>query len=122
MARNPKFMQLLASVKDATEQGRLKWAETIDEETFRVVLKGAIIRLSRVFVDDVDGGSFYVVARLADHDGHTLDVWTVTDLPAEQSPEFLDSLFDLARRSAKNVDDLLDHLISEVENQPGARK
>ena len=69
-------MQLLASVKDATEQGRLKWAETIDEETFRVVLKGAIIRLSRVCVDDVNG-IFGVVATLADDDGNTLDILSV---------------------------------------------
>lgn len=47
MAANPKFIHLLEMLSVATLQGRLDWSETFGEDTYRVALDKASVRIEK---------------------------------------------------------------------------
>jgi hypothetical protein len=120
MSPNPKFVQLIKSLKTATEQGRIEWSETVDEHTFRALLPNAIVRIAKVFnekmqLEDQDLNEPAYIASLVDDGGEVLESVT-SGQERGQHYVLLSELFELARRRARRIDDLLDRLITNVDS------
>jgi len=115
LAINPKFVKLLTAIRDATAHGRVTWSETLDEDTFRVILDRAVVRIGREY--DEYANSIHVVARLADKTGVVLDEISTANIEDDEVLSLLRAVYDMARSRVLKVDELLDSLISEVETR-----
>lgn len=111
MGASPKFRKLLEDLRDATLQGKLQWSETADESEFRVNFDYAMIRVGQAY--SADGDTYVLSASLLTPKGRVVEQFTAS---GGMDYALLEELYDLARRSALKADDLLDRVISEVEN------
>ncbi len=115
MFSNPKFIILLRNLLEASIEGKVQWEETPVEESFRVFLGSAIVRVSRTF-DEVFERTCYSVV-LVDQDGKSLDEITTGRTDDEGEQRLLIDLFEVARRRALDVDGLLDGLIQSLNKK-----
>lgn len=93
--------QLLSSLLRDTVSGKIRWTETQDPGSFRVALGGGELRLSRErggHCADVLDASGRVVERIAEGD----------------TPVELAKLFAAARRSALDVEGLLEKMLTDL--------
>src|SRR4051812_34773945 len=67
METNARFLALLQSLRDATAEGRITWAETVEGDSFRLITDYASIRLSAEYDDNQERG--WIMATLLDHQG-----------------------------------------------------
>ena len=114
MAVNPKFVKFLSAIEKATAQGRLEWKNTASDDAFSAELSQGVVRISRCY--DEETNSLDTVASLVDYDGNTLDVLSSADVNDAATVELLRSVHQSARRQARQVDKLLDVLITELES------
>ena len=115
MPTNPKLANLIVLLKQATEGGRLRWETTPDENTFRVLLGSGFMRLSKSFGTAHPMETSYTLTIL-DHNGLLVDEYT----PEEGEDYFqLADLFGIARRSALNLEAVLDQMLQELKTRAG---
>ena len=108
MSENAKFVQLLENIRDATAKGRLQWEDTIHEDSFRLVLDYAILRIGVSYDDGLERETYS--AFLMNEAGRVVDSLT----SEEGSRELLANLFGLARRSARGAEDLIDRMLGDL--------
>ena len=109
-----KIMKLLDKLKEATQGGRTRWAETADEDEFRVVFKTGMVRVGRAEAFDEDSGLWEkgYTATFLNRDGRVVEEFTRC---RGEGHGLMAELFELARRSARRGDSLLDEMLAEVE-------
>jgi hypothetical protein len=115
MTVNPKFQGFLGGLLDATRNGRVDWQDTADEDTFMVDLKHGFVHVEqRREVDEENRPITYHRAYLYDRKGRLAD-----EISSGQMGHgsVLSELFDLARRSARETDSLLDQVSADLQTR-----
>jgi hypothetical protein len=108
---NNRFIDILKKLYRKTSAGVLKWQTTADEDAFRIGLGNGIIRINQLSTAEDE----YWRVRLFDAQGREVES-VVTSL-ATLAPDlsFLPELFQLARRSALDIDSLLTSIDKDIE-------
>ena len=110
-----KLVRLLHDLKTLTEQGRVTWSETADEDEFRVALKSGFLQISRgtSYTEEGDAVRHYVVTVL------NREAKLVEELIGTEAAtvELLRDLHELARRSARRGDNVIDDMLMDVESR-----
>ena|SRR5581483_4477354 len=118
MSPNPKFEAFLEELLQATKDGKVDWRDTADDDSFRVELKHGFVHVERQReVDDEDRPQTYYRAYLYDRKGRLadeIDSWQMMSGGA-----VLLELFERARRSARETDNLLDQVTADLQTQVG---
>ena len=124
MRPHAKFILLLESLKSASEAGRVEWTETLDVNTYRVPFDKASVRVGQFYDydgDDKNDETPKYQAVLTDEKGNWLEVVTSKDDDGRYALLIME-LFELARRSARKLDDLLDSLISNISTRKAVKR
>lgn len=104
------LLRLLGPLLAATRARKIKWSESADEDTFLTAFKDGLIRVSQPSSDD---GTTYRVALL--NGNNTLvEEMTPTNNAEEQ---LLRELFEAARHSALQVDDVFKSIEAELDKR-----
>lgn len=114
-----KFLKLLSDLREATAQGRVQWQDTADEDMFRAGIGNGMVRVgeSKEFdPEEVLPPSTVYTAWLLDRKGQVAD-----ELKAYHGEEYvtLSDLYRMARRLARNADDLLSNMLAEIGKGKG---
>ncbi len=114
-ARIESLVRLLSR---GTAQDLLEWEETADEDTFRLVSATGNIRIEKtVRFDDETAQSYpYRCLTILNEKGRTIEEYTPTG--ATEFYDF-DKLFDNARRSAYNTEEILSRIINDISVKIG---
>jgi hypothetical protein len=108
-----KFIKLLKELKSATENGKVSWSETMDENEFRVVLGPGMVRIGRhEALDEEDQSYLHYSAKLLNRDANIVE-----ELRGMDEQGLIADLFELARRSARGSERLLDDMLADVESR-----
>jgi hypothetical protein len=117
MTPNPKFEAVLVGLLDATRDGKVNWRETADDDTFMVELKDVFIHVERGRRVDEEGElSTWHRAYLIDRKGRLVDEIGSNDM---DDRTVLAEIFELARRSALETDNLLDKVAADLQTRGG---
>jgi hypothetical protein len=113
-----KLIRLLEDLKTLTEQGKVAWNETADEDEFRVALKPGLLRISRGtnYSDDGDEARFYLVTVL-NREAKVVEEFSRSSASEGIEFELMRDLYELARRAALRGDNLLDDMLTDVESR-----
>ena len=116
----PRVEELINLLVDGTMGGQLKWQATVDEDTFRLTSPSANVRLTRSdsFTEGVNG-SFpepNVLRRLSVLNSTGRIVAEYHPENEENTAKF-DSLFEQARWSAHNTDQVIERLMKELQQK-----
>jgi hypothetical protein len=142
MPTEERIVQLIELLRQGTSDGSLKWHVTADEDTFRLTSTTANIRITRREEFDRETEQTYVVRRLSviNDKGRVieeyspdalarerqaiLDAQNVTTqiLPIDEERAKFDALYESARRSAYNTDEVLGKLMKELRQSVSAGK
>lgn len=107
---NSRFKQTLLQLLHKTSAGVLKWQETADDHAFRIGLGDGIIRIERRF--SYGGQNEDYIVRLFGITGREVESASSEN---EEDFDFLPGLFESARRSALDIDGLLDTIEKDIE-------
>jgi hypothetical protein len=114
-----RYIKILKKLHDATENGSVRWQATADENAYRVGFGRGIIRIWRQMDDESD---WRYTATLIDGEGHEVEsasVWQSVVAHGRHPPSnelaFLPLMFEGARRSALNIDALLDEIEEGID-------
>jgi len=112
MSDNEKFLALLDRLLQRTRSGKLKWRDTADENAFRLVLSNGLIRVERnpSFSADTEEGPDTLL--VLNRENKVVDRFVPGN---QEATEKLARLWEMARRSARNADQVLDDLLGEIE-------
>lgn len=102
-----KFKTLLKELLTRTRSGTIKWGETADDNSYRVKLGAALVRVS-VWTDENEDA--HVGAYLINPDGKYVD----SEIERVGGP-LVDPLWDAARASALNAEELLDEALKNLQ-------
>lgn len=105
MPVNPKAMELIDTLIDSTNQGRLEWSKLPYEETYRVPLDREAVRIEKL--ED------YYVLSIFNEEGDQLEA-VASRQGGEDYPRF-EKLFELARQSSLKLDNVIDGLIKKIK-------
>jgi hypothetical protein len=107
MSDDNKYQKFVHQLIYRTETGMVKWTDTADEDAFRAQFRGAMVRVQRreYYHDDIGQVTEYSLVLL-DEDGREADEY--------RKDEKLVELWNVARRSARNAEVLLDRLLDET--------
>jgi hypothetical protein len=115
MSANPKYEAFLYGLLDATKDGKVEWRDTADEDTFMVELNHGFVHLERrPNVDEDDRPYTYFRAYLYDRKGRLADEISSGQMT---SGSMLTELYELARRSARETDSLLDQVSADLQTR-----
>ena len=101
--------QILNGLVERTMEGRLKWSRSVDD---RFVT--SVDAISVVIEEYISGGGTRRRLDILDESGETVESLGYQDTTGEQD-EQLARLFVLARRSAHNIDSILEKLAKGLE-------
>ena len=109
MADHGAFERLASRLLAATQQGKVQWSETADEDMFRSTFKEAAVRIARIFDDQNPREDAYYKIFLLNKSGRIAD-----ESPAEGDGGDLERLFDEARRSARDSTSVIESILAEL--------
>ena len=113
MSANPKFEAFLSGLLNATRNGEVDWRDTADDDTFMVELKHGFVHIERLRqLDDEDRPFVTFRAYLYDRKGRLADEISSGQMTIAS---VLIELFELARRSARETDSLLDQVAADLQ-------
>ena len=103
------LLAMAKDLKNATQEGRVKWSETADTDTFRIVFDYAVVKISKSYNSEFDDTFIWLV--VTNPKGKTVE-----EVSLSQGPEYalLDELFSLARRSARNSESILEQIRKDI--------
>jgi hypothetical protein len=114
-----KIQQLVRQLISGTQNGKILWTNTSDEDAFRANFKGGKVRVQKTIrLDEAEHEVVDFSLTLLDQQGKELEDY----YPEPLSPQNdLIDLWTLARRSARSTVDVLENLLREVgsENRTG---
>lgn len=103
-----RLWQLASALVEATDSGRAAWAEAAEAGTFEFTGKAGTVSIGSI---DRDGYAPYVVSLV---DGNGLVVESVDSRESDSWSGLLHDLYAAARRTALNIDPLVDSLLEEI--------
>ena len=114
---NQKFNLILDKILERTEEGKLEWKATANENTFLIVLRDSSISVSYEF-DEYDGSQYYTF-NFRDENGET-----VASISLKKSRIELDNdekefekaqkIFDLARQHSFMNNKIVDRILEQL--------
>ena len=112
-----KLVQLLVQ---RTDEQKITWEKTVDEEIFQVAFSDYILQLGFRPSNDPDQIDYYI--RILNEDNKTVEEATDIDLQpefggAQASYKTMDTLYKQVRRQAMGIDKALDSILSELEDR-----
>jgi hypothetical protein len=111
MAANPKILRLIESLRDATLAGRLRWKESGVRNYFDLSIKDGAIAVSS---DLEEGQEEYFVGLRGDKGVFIEREFFV---PGDEGFDAARSLYEIVRRNAYHVDDIIDRVIADLETK-----
>ena len=123
MIINEKLTSLVATLVEKTEEGKVSWNPTVNADEFVAGFsRYAILIRKDVSVYEFGDTSqeTHLELLFLNEDGRVMDSKGASqDSLSDQSDDFerLYELFTLARRSAYNVEEGIDHLLQELESR-----
>ncbi len=113
MTWDAKITELVRTLNDRTRSGRLRWHLTGDEDTYLATLRSGNILVTSSRTDDD------VTISLINDEGDLVDQYAThspvtVGLEHEQN-QILRTLYDMARRNARNVDRVIDGILDELK-------
>jgi hypothetical protein len=112
---NSKFEQFLAQLLESTEEGSVRWQDTASDTTFSTALPSGIVHIERDQWPDEEGNLFPVyIAYLYDRRGRLAEELTGGKM-SDQG--LLSRLYQLARRSARDTEGLLDRVAADLQSK-----
>lgn len=134
MATNPKLDRLIDLLAESTLKKELAWETTTDENSFRVDFPTGAVRVNKSPLGQRGGlsvsgsGSVGLLQGPTTSGVQELYSLTLLDKAGEISDEYqpdnpaaLSNLFSIARASALQTEELVDSLLSLLENPPKAK-
>lgn len=115
-----RLHELVQRLLLATQRGNVEWLESDRNNAFHASIGGATI----VIASDDDDGRFPYSLEVLDREGALIDVLksgTYEDESGEWACDWnadLEALFDRARRSVKNVDQVLNQILRLLPELP----
>lgn len=117
MSANSKFEAFLGGLLDATRIHKVEWRDTADEDTFMADLTHGFVHVERRRdVDEDNRPLTYYRAYLYDRKGRLADEIGSGQM---KGGGVLPELYDLARRSARETDSLLDLVSADLQTREG---
>lgn len=107
-----KTRKLVDSLAELTNQEKLKWAETENEEAFSLALRENTIIIERRL--DSENPAFNYFINISNINGKMLTSLTV--LHQTFLWDQINSLFYAAKDNALNVEAVIDKILAELEN------
>ncbi|HWG45008.1 MAG TPA: hypothetical protein VN688_19720 [Gemmataceae bacterium] len=107
-----KFRKLVQQLISNTENGKIVWHDTADEDAFRANMQGGMVRVQKRFRFDEEGHEVIDYSlTLLDRKGRELEDYSPESLAPEND---LADLWNWARRSSRGSVDVLDNLLKET--------
>ncbi len=107
-----KFIRLLSSLLERTQENKITWSETASEHAFRVAFESGLVRISGEYNEHAEREDYF--AFLQDRQGRTVDELASSDNTAPQG--LLRYLYLAARYSALRADDILERMLRDAES------
>lgn len=111
-----KLSQLIATLIDKTQEGKVSWEDTINDDRFLAGFRLYVVSIEQGYDDDFRQIGLYRAFRLLSQDGKTIDQKVVHNVDSPDYDE-LGNLLASARRSAHNAEQSLDNLLKELESR-----
>lgn len=107
-----RFTQLIKELKDATVNGKIRWMETTNENTFRVGLGDGLVRIQPQYDREADASGYAIY--LVNRHGRIVDEF---ESWVGSGPDYvlLRNLYQSARGSALNIDEVIDSMLSDLK-------
>ena len=116
MDANPKFLKLLKRLTDLTASGRLSWKPTASSKCFRLSTQDGMIEIGTDSGYDDDEPNSLQMAKLIDTNGRVIESVSMRSMDSRNE---LTDLYEVARRSALQADDVIDRMLSRfAETKP----
>jgi hypothetical protein len=111
---NQKFDLILDKLLEKTEEGKLEWKTTANEDTLLVVLKDSSVSVSYAF-DSFDGAAEYYVFDFRNENGETVASITISN-SSENRKEFekAQKIFALARQNSFMNNKVIDRILEQL--------
>lgn len=114
---NQKFNLILDKLLERTEEGKLEWKATSNENIFLVVLKDSSISISYEF--DEYSGSQYYTFNFRDENGEAVASMSLKKSPIESDKdgkefEKAQKIFDLARQHSFINNKIVDRILEQL--------
>jgi hypothetical protein len=106
MDTKSKIVRLVEGLLKATKEGLIPWESTARIDAFRAPLGPGLVRIG---LQDFDPEACEFV--VLDNRGREVD--SINEIP--ERPSLLGNLYHSARHAALNGDELIDHLIRDIE-------
>ena len=118
MTVSQRMLRLVSLLNTRTDLGEIQWAQGFADDTFRTQVGSNYVVLGFVNAIDRDDG---IEVEVKDDFGTTIDSITTIEARKAAEPLYNPSveifeLYDKARRSALNSDQVLDDIIGLLEN------
>jgi hypothetical protein len=112
MPGNETFLALLDTLLQRTRNGKLTWSDTADENVFRLVMENGMIRVERdpSVSEDLDEAPDTLL--VLNRENKVVDRFVPKN---RETSEKLSRLWEMARRSARNADQVLANLLQEIK-------
>lgn len=113
-----KFRKLVQQLILRTENGKISWTDTGDEDAFRTLMQGGMIRIQKRMSFNEEGREVFDYSlTLLDRKAREVEDY----YPEPNAPEHdlvdLASLWNLARRSSRGSVEVLDELLKEIASE-----
>lgn len=107
-----KFHKLVQQLISSTENGRIVWTDTADEDAFRANMQGGMVRVQkRTRLDEGGHEEIGCSLTLLDLNGRELEEYYPAPIVEERE---LTDLWNRARRSSRGTVNVLDRLLKET--------
>jgi len=121
MPIDQKIRNIIQALQRLTDEGRLPWSSTPDEETFRASIPQGIVRIAKVVPtlaesDALAAGEDTYLLTLLDNGGRTVEQHRPSD---KLERAMLSRLYIEARRSALKTDDFLEAVLRDLNAKVG---
>lgn len=113
MSIENKLERLVLHLLNETVNGHIKWDNTADDTTFRIMLPSGVVRIEEVQGEDSDGvPTVRYVFTVSDKKGQVVEQFTPS-CPGEAFSA-CPRLYEAARRSARRTEEVIDSLLRET--------
>lgn len=113
-----KNAALIQRLHARTKEGKILWERTIDEGVFRATVGATSVSL--VPDKTPDGWGNYVdttLLRIFNDEGSVIEEISSDSVGKREFADLLQELYELARRQAMGVDQILDKLLDQLNGQ-----
>ncbi len=116
---NQKFSLILEKLLERTEEGKLKWKNTANRNTYLVVLEDSSISISRNFIDDEYLGpdEFYTF-DFRNGNGDIVESVDILKFIGSDKPtkefEKAEIIYKIARNQSLKVDKIVDRILEQL--------